>query len=105
VIFKRVGESRPYPEHGYVQKQWAAIAPQQVRLDELVTTKRTLDLEALLEEDSTFYGDLFAHVVSFEGDLYLEDGLHRALRAALNSYLRWISISEEIGNMVGEENG
>jgi Arc/MetJ family transcription regulator len=69
--------------HGYVQKQWAAIAPQQVRLDELVTTKRTLDLEALLEEDSTFYGDLFAHVVRFNGELYLEDGLHRALRSAL----------------------
>ena len=83
MIFKRVGEGRPYPEHGYVQKQWAAIAPQQVRLDHLVTTKRTLDLDALLEEDSTFYGDLFAHVVSFDGDLYLEDGLHRALRAAL----------------------
>jgi Arc/MetJ family transcription regulator len=66
-----------------VQKQWAAIAPQQVRLDELVTTKRNLDLEALLEEDSTFYGDLFAHVVAYQGDLYLEDGLHRALRAAL----------------------
>ena len=28
-----------------------------------------------------------------------------ALRAALNSYLGWISISEEIGKMVGEENG
>jgi KEOPS complex subunit Pcc1 len=28
-----------------------------------------------------------------------------ALRAALNSYLRWINISEEIGNMVGEEDG
>ena len=83
MIFKRVGESRPYPEHGYVQKQWAAIAPQQVRLDELVTTKRNLDLEALLEEDSTFYGDLFAHVVRYNGELYLEDGLHRALRAAL----------------------
>ena len=83
MIFKRVGEGRPYPQHGYVQKQWAAIAPQQVRLDQLVTTKRTLDLDALLEEDSTFYGDLFAHVVSFEGELYLEDGLHRALRAAL----------------------
>lgn len=83
MIFKRVGEGRPYPGHGYAQKQWAAIAPQQVRLDQLVTTKRTLDLEALLEEDSTFYGDLFAHVVSWNGDLYLEDGLHRALRAAL----------------------
>ena len=83
MIFKRVGDPRPYPEHGYLQKQWAAIAPVQVRLDELVTTKRMLDLEALLEEDSTFYGDLFAHVVHWQGDLYLEDGLHRALRAAL----------------------
>lgn len=83
MIFKRVGDERPYPEHGYTQRQWAAIAPQQVRLDQLVTTRRILDLEALLEEDSTFYGDLFAHVVSWQGDLYLETGLHRALRAAL----------------------
>jgi Arc/MetJ family transcription regulator len=52
-------------------------------LDELITTKRMLDLEAVLAEDSTFYGDLFAHVVEWKGELYLEDGLHRALRAAL----------------------
>ncbi|MFV0407807.1 MAG: type II toxin-antitoxin system VapB family antitoxin [Propioniciclava sp.] len=83
MIFKRVGDERPYPDHGYQHRDWAAIAPQQVRLDQLVTTKRLLDLEALLEEDSTFYGDLFAHVVAWGGDLYLEDGLHRALRAAL----------------------
>ena len=83
MIFKRVGDDRPYPAHGYTQRQWAQIAPQQVRLDQLVTTRSTLDLEALLEEDSTFYGDLFAHVVAWRGDLYLEDGLHRTLRAAL----------------------
>jgi len=83
VIFKRVGDSRPYPEHGYTTKQWAAIPPQPVRLDQLVTVKRALDLEALLDDDSTFYGDLFAHVVRWNGELYLEDGLHRALRAAL----------------------
>ncbi len=83
MIFKRVGDGRPYPDHGYVQKQWAAVPPRQVRLDALVTTKRTLDLERLLDEDSTFYGDLFAHVVAYRGELYLEDGLHRALRAAL----------------------
>lgn len=83
MIFKRVGEERPYPDHGYSHRQWAQIAPQQVRLDQLVTTKRWLDLEALLEEDSTFYGDLFAHVVAWQGDYYLEDGLHRTLRAAL----------------------
>jgi Arc/MetJ family transcription regulator len=54
-----------------------------VRLDELVTTKHDLDLTALLSKESTFYGDLFAHVVQWQGTLYLEDGLHRALRAAL----------------------
>jgi Arc/MetJ family transcription regulator len=84
VIFKAVGEGRPYPEHGLeTAKQWAEVPPRQVRLDELVTTKDTLRLDTLLDEDSTFYGDLFAHVVRWRGELYLEDGLHRALRAAL----------------------
>ncbi len=55
-----------------------------MRLEELVTTKDTLQLAALLDEESTFYGDLFAHVVLWQGELYLEDGLHRALRAALH---------------------
>jgi Arc/MetJ family transcription regulator len=83
VIFKRVGHGRPYPDHGLGQREWAALPPRQVRLDELVTTKDTLRLDTLLDEDSTFFGDLFAHVVEYEGELYLEDGLHRALRAAL----------------------
>jgi Arc/MetJ family transcription regulator len=84
VIFKRVGDGRPYPDHGLTTpKQWAEVPPRQVRLDELVTTKSTLDLRSLLSEDSTFFGDLFAHVVQWRGELYLEDGLHRALRSAL----------------------
>ena len=83
MIFKAVGDHRPYPDHGYTTRQWSTVPPRLVRLDELVTTKRELDLQMLLSEDSTFYGDLFAHVVEYEGTLYLEDGLHRALRAAL----------------------
>jgi Arc/MetJ family transcription regulator len=84
VIFKAVGDRRPYPDHGVTTpKEWAAVPPRQVRLDELVTTKTTLDLSQLLSEDSTFYGDLFAHVVQWRDTLYLEDGLHRAVRAAL----------------------
>ncbi len=83
VIFKQVGDERPYPEHCLQQRDWAQLPPRQVRLDELITTKDTLDLAALLADDSTFFGDLFAHVVEWQGDLYLEDGLHRALRAAL----------------------
>lgn len=84
MIFKRVGVGRPYPEHGHhTASEWAEVAPRQVRLDELVTTKSELDLRSLLSEDSTFFGDLFAHVIQWRGELYLEDGLHRALRSAL----------------------
>ncbi|HEU4566507.1 MAG TPA: type II toxin-antitoxin system VapB family antitoxin [Marmoricola sp.] len=83
MIFKRVGAGRPYPDHGLTAKDWAALPPRQLRLDELITTKDTLQLNSLLDEDSTFYGDLFAHVVQWRGEYYLEDGLHRALRAAL----------------------
>lgn len=84
MIFKAVGDKRPYPDHGYSQRQWADIPPRQIRLDQLVTTKNNLDLGQLLADDSTFYGDLFAHVVEWHGTLYLEDGLHRALRSALH---------------------
>ncbi|HEY5553295.1 MAG TPA: type II toxin-antitoxin system VapB family antitoxin [Cellulomonas sp.] len=84
MIFKAVGDGRPYPDHGLVtSRQWAEVPPRQVRLDELVTTKVTLNLDTLLSDDSTFYGDLFAHVVQWRGVMYLEDGLHRAVRAAL----------------------
>lgn len=83
MIFKRVGDTRPYPDHGLTARAWADVAPRQVRLDELITTKDTLHLSSLLDEDGTFYGDLFAHVIYWRRELYLEDGLHRALRAAL----------------------
>lgn len=84
MIFKAVGEGRPYPDHGLTTpKDWAQVPPRQVRLDELVTTKKTLSLDSLLSDDSTFFGDLFAHVVQYKGVMYLEDGLHRAVRAAL----------------------
>jgi len=83
VIFKRVGDTRPYPDHGLGRADWASLPPRQLRLDQLVTTRRVLDLEALLDDGSTYYGDLFAHVVCWGDEFYLEDGLHRALRAAL----------------------
>lgn len=87
MIFREVGERRPYTDHGLTAADWAKVPPRQVRLDELVTIKRTLDLAALLADDSTYYGDLFAHVVRHHGVLYLEDGLHRAVRAALQQRL------------------
>ena len=83
LIFKAVRDGRPYPDHGLSPRDWAMIPPRQVRMDTLTTTKRQLALDTLLADDSTFYGDLFPHAVQWHGELYLEDGLHRALRAAL----------------------
>lgn len=83
MIFKEVQDGKPYPDHGMTAKQWATIPPRAIRLDQLITTTRELALDRLLADDSTFYGDLFPHVVEWEGKLYLEDGVHRALRAAL----------------------
>ena len=101
MIFKRVGDDKPYPDHGLRPKDWSSLPPRQVRLDELITTKRELELDRLLDEDSTFYGDLFPHAVQWEGDLYLEDGLHRALRAALQQrnslHVRVLSLDETAG--------
>ena len=78
MIFRAVGDGRPYPTHGLESaRDWADVPPRMVRLDELITTKRNLDLATLLSEESTFYGDLFAHVVQWQDKLYLEDGLHR----------------------------
>ncbi|GAA1362098.1 MULTISPECIES: type II toxin-antitoxin system VapB family antitoxin [Catellatospora] len=83
MIFKAVRDGRPYPEHGYTLKQWAEIPPERVSLNQLITIKLEMALDRVLADDSTFYGDLFPHVVQWQGELYLEDGLHRALRAAL----------------------
>ncbi|HIZ99274.1 MAG TPA: type II toxin-antitoxin system VapB family antitoxin [Candidatus Janibacter merdipullorum] len=84
MIFQSVGDARPYPDHGRsTPRDWADVPPRAVRLEQLTTTKSSLNLHDLLAEDSTFYGDLFPHVVQWQGRMYLEDGLHRALRAAL----------------------
>ncbi|HET8971570.1 MAG TPA: type II toxin-antitoxin system VapB family antitoxin [Candidatus Nanopelagicales bacterium] len=84
MIFKSVGDGRPYPTTALASADWTNVAPRVVRLDSLITVKRTLDLETLLDEHSTFFGDLFPHVVQWSDAMYLEDGLHRALRAALH---------------------
>ncbi|WP_241387025.1 type II toxin-antitoxin system VapB family antitoxin [Rhodococcus sp. CH91] len=85
MIFKGVRDGKPYPDHGLSLRDWSRIPPRQVRLDEIVTTTKVLELDRLLSEDSTFYGDLFPHAVQWQGVLYLEDGLHRALQSALRN--------------------
>jgi Arc/MetJ family transcription regulator len=83
VIFKEVRHGRPYPEHGFSSKDWAQIPPQPVPLADLITTATVVELDRVLSEEPTLPGDLFPHAVRWHDELFLEDGLHRALRAAL----------------------
>ena len=96
-----VQDGRPYPAHDLMLRDWANIPPRQVRLDQLVTTKRVLALDVLLDDDSTFYGDLFPHVVQWHDEFYLEDGVHRALRAALQQrtvlHVRVLNLDADAG--------
>lgn len=87
MIFKSVGDVRPYPEHGYSAADWSRVPIRQMRLADITTTRRLVDLEVLLADDSTFYGDLYIHVVKHGNSYYLEDGTHRAVRAALQQRL------------------
>jgi Arc/MetJ family transcription regulator len=83
MIVKDVRHCRPYLDHRLSTKDWAQIPPQQVHLTELVTTTTVVELDRVLSEDPTLPGDLFPHTVRWCGELFLENGLHRALRAAL----------------------
>ena len=85
MIFRVCGTESPIPNTACPTETGRSIPPCQIRLDELVTTTKVLALDRLLSEDSTFYGDLFPHAVKWRSVLYLEDGLHRAVRAALRN--------------------
>jgi Arc/MetJ family transcription regulator len=52
-------------------------------LADLVTTATVVELDRLLSENPTPFGDLFPHAVRWCGELFLEDGLHRAVRGVL----------------------
>jgi len=72
-VFRGVLDSRPYADPPLSTRDWTTIPPKQVRLDDLITTKAELRLDVLLAEDSTFFDDMFCHVVEWQGELYLDD--------------------------------
>src|SRR3954464_1024626 len=101
--FKGVLDRRPHPAPAIGQGGGAAIPPRVVRLADLITTKDVLRLDVLLADDSTFFGDLCGRVVRWHGELYLEDGLHRAVQAALHQrtslHVRVAEVDDE-GNLI-----
>lgn len=78
---------RPYPDTGLTTARWQAEIPvQDVPFAALTLTQDHLHIRALLgHSDPRGSTDAYPHAVRWVGRLYLEDGAHRAVRAALLS--------------------
>ena len=85
MIFKGVLDGKPYPDHGLSHRQWAQIPPRQIRLDELVTTTTVLRWTACCRRTRRSTATCSRMPCRWRGVIYLEDGLHRAVRAALRN--------------------
>lgn len=83
--FRGFVDERPYPETGLTTARWKAEVPTMVvYFTDLWLTQngvRITPLFGVKEEHAS--ADTYPHVVSWQGELYLEDGHHRVVREAL----------------------
>lgn len=83
-MFAGIDTSRPWPKTEMTTEKWKQIPPIFVPLNRLIATQEGVKFEALIgQAKPSFSGDNTPHVVSWRGNLYLEDGHHRAVRAAV----------------------
>lgn len=73
----------PWPNPHMTSTKWLAIPAREVTIAQLTATQPGLLLEALTGDPIPTGGDPTPHVIQWDGNLYLEDGHHRAARAAL----------------------
>jgi hypothetical protein len=77
----------PWGETGMTTAKWLGIPATTVRIADLIATQPGVLLEALSPSPHIpVGGDPVPHVIVWRGDMYLEDGHHRAVRAALNAH-------------------
>jgi Arc/MetJ family transcription regulator len=63
--------------------KWLMVPTRLVRIDELIATQPGIYFHGLSAERHVG-GDELPHVIEWDGELYLEDGHHRAVRARLS---------------------
>ena len=74
----------PWGETGMSSAKWLDVPARMVPIRELVATQTGVYLHALSEDHGPAVGgDTLPHVIAWGGRLYLEDGHHRVVRAAL----------------------
>jgi hypothetical protein len=82
IISRDGGE--PWGPTGMTTAKWGNIQARPVRIEELWATQPGVLLHALRDDtDAPVGGDHIPHVIDWGGELYLEDGHHRTVRARL----------------------
>lgn len=64
-------------------QSWLEVPTEVVRIRDLVATQDGVYFAPLLQDVEPLFGDPFPHVIRWRGVLYLEDGHHRVVKAAL----------------------
>lgn len=81
VITREDGD--PWGKTGMTSAKWRNVPSQTVFIADLTATQPGVLFAGLIEDREPEGGDPYPHVVKWGGRLYLEDGHHRVMRAAL----------------------
>jgi hypothetical protein len=83
-MFKHVDTTRPYPATEMTTAKWKQVPCFWVDISDLIATQEGVNFQPLIVIDramryTSHSGDIHPHVVSWRGNLYLEDGHHRTV--------------------------
>lgn len=81
VISRDLGE--PWPATGMSSARWLTVPTKLVRIADLTATQPGIYFHGLDVQEHVG-GDKLPHVIDWHGNLYLEDGHHRAVYACLS---------------------
>ena len=68
---------------GLTTATWMLVPPTVVLISELIATQKHLHLASLVKDSPSMGADPLPHVVLWRGGLYVEDGHHRIVKAAM----------------------
>jgi len=86
--FKRIvsrEDGEPWGDTGMSSLTWLSVPPANVVIADLIATQPGVLLHALARDydETPIGGDVYPHVILWDGELYLEDGHHRVVRRLL----------------------